>query len=48
MERIDLEWVELPTRMSSDDLIALDEALEDSSFMILSKAQLVTLRILPE
>jgi RNA polymerase sigma factor (TIGR02999 family) len=43
-ERVDLDMVELPTRMASDDLIALDEALEEFRLQDPLKAQLVTLR----
>jgi RNA polymerase sigma factor (TIGR02999 family) len=43
-ERVDLQWVDLPTRMASDDLIALDEALEAFKLHDPVKAQLVVLR----
>jgi RNA polymerase sigma factor (TIGR02999 family) len=44
MERVEIELADLPTRMSSDELIALDEALEKLSQHDPVKAQLVTLR----
>jgi RNA polymerase sigma factor (TIGR02999 family) len=43
-ERAEIELASLPTRMSSDDLVALDEALEKLKQQDLVKAQLVTLR----
>jgi RNA polymerase sigma factor (TIGR02999 family) len=43
-ERVDIELANLPTRMSSDELIALDEALEKLQQHDSVKAQLVTLR----
>jgi RNA polymerase sigma factor (TIGR02999 family) len=44
LQRVDLELAELPTRMASVDLIALDEALEELKLEDPIKAQLVTLR----
>jgi len=44
LERVHVEMTELPTRMSSDELIALDEALEQLKQLEPVKAQLVTLR----
>jgi RNA polymerase sigma factor (TIGR02999 family) len=44
MERVDIELASLPTRMSSDELLALDEALERLKQQDPVKAQLVTLR----
>ena len=44
MERVEVELADLPTRMASDDLIALDEALEKLKQDDPVKAQLVTLR----
>ena len=43
-ERIEIEPACLPTRMSSDELLALDEALEKLKQQDPVKAQLVTLR----
>jgi RNA polymerase sigma factor (TIGR02999 family) len=43
-ERVDLEMTRLPTRMSSEELLALDEALERLKDHDPVKAQLVTLR----
>ena len=43
-ERIDIELTSLPARMSSDNLLALDEALEKLRQEDAVKAQLVTLR----
>jgi len=43
-ERIDIELTSLPTRMTSDELVALDEALEQLQRHDAVKAQLVTLR----
>jgi RNA polymerase sigma factor (TIGR02999 family) len=43
-ERADIELANLPTRMSSDELVALDEALEKLKQQDPAKAQLVTLR----
>ncbi len=44
LERVDVEMADLPTRMSSDDLLALDEALEKLKQLDPVKAQLVNLR----
>ena len=44
LERVDIELASLPTRMSSDELLALDEALEKLQQQDPVKAQLVTLR----
>jgi RNA polymerase sigma factor (TIGR02999 family) len=44
MERVDFEIADLPTRMSSDELIALDDALEKLKKHDPVKAQLVVLR----
>jgi RNA polymerase sigma factor (TIGR02999 family) len=44
LERADIELTTLPTRMSSDELVALDEALERLKQDDPAKAQLVTLR----
>src|SRR3954468_3951674 len=44
MERVEIEMASLPTRMSSDELLALDEALERLKQQDPVKAQLVTLR----
>jgi RNA polymerase sigma factor (TIGR02999 family) len=43
-ERAEIELANLPTRMSSDELVALDEALEKLKQQDPVKAQLVTLR----
>jgi len=43
-ERVAIELASLPTRMSSDELLALDEALEKLRQQDPVKAQLVTLR----
>ena len=43
-ERVTIELASLPTRMSSDELLALDEALEKLRQQDPVKAQLVTLR----
>jgi RNA polymerase sigma factor (TIGR02999 family) len=43
-ERAEIELANLPTRMSSDELVALDEALEKLKQQDPAKAQLVTLR----
>ncbi len=43
-ERAEIELTSLPTRMSSDQLVALDEALETLKRQDPAKAQLVTLR----
>jgi RNA polymerase sigma factor (TIGR02999 family) len=43
-ERIDVELTSLPTRMTSDELVALDQALEQLQRHDAVKAQLVTLR----
>jgi RNA polymerase sigma factor (TIGR02999 family) len=43
-ERLDIELASLPTRMSSDELLALDEALEKLKQHDPVKSQLVTLR----
>jgi RNA polymerase sigma factor (TIGR02999 family) len=42
--RVEIELASLPTRMSTDELIALDEALEQLREQDPIKAQLVTLR----
>jgi RNA polymerase sigma factor (TIGR02999 family) len=44
LERVEFEMTSLPTRMSSDELLALDEALEKLKQQDPVKAQLVTLR----
>jgi RNA polymerase sigma factor (TIGR02999 family) len=44
LERAEIELSSLPTRMSSDELVALDEALEKLKHEDPAKAQLVTLR----
>lgn len=44
LQRIDVELIELPTRMTSDELISLDAALEELKAEDPVKAQLVTLR----
>src|SRR6266567_1682880 len=44
LERVEIELASLPTRMSSDELLALDEALEKLKQQDPVKAQLVTLR----
>lgn len=44
LERVDIEMADIPTHMSSDDLIALDEALEKLKQIDSVKAQLVNLR----
>jgi RNA polymerase sigma factor (TIGR02999 family) len=44
LDRVDIEVASLPTRMSSDELVALDEALEMLKREDPVKAQLVTLR----
>ena len=44
LERVDFEIANLPTRMSSDEILALDEALEKLKQQDPVKAQLVTLR----
>jgi RNA polymerase sigma factor (TIGR02999 family) len=43
-ERAEVELASLPTHMSSDELVALDEALEMMTLQDPVKAQLVTLR----
>ncbi len=43
-ERLEIEMASLPTRMSSDELVALDEALEKLQHQDPVKARLVTLR----
>jgi RNA polymerase sigma factor (TIGR02999 family) len=43
-KRVEIEMDSLPTRMSSDELLALDEALEKLREQDPTKAQLVTLR----
>ena len=43
-ERVELDLANLPTRMSSDELLALDEALEQLQHHDPVKARLVTLR----
>jgi len=44
LERVEIEMVNLPTRLSSDELVALDEALEKLQQNDPVKARLVTLR----
>lgn len=44
VERVELDAVELPTHMASDDLLALDEALEELKRQDPIKSELVTLR----
>jgi RNA polymerase sigma factor (TIGR02999 family) len=44
LERADIEITDLPTRMNSDELIALDEALDQLRDQDADKARLVTLR----
>jgi RNA polymerase sigma factor (TIGR02999 family) len=44
LERVEIELADLPTRMSSEELVALDEALEKLKEHDPVKAQLVTLR----
>ncbi len=44
LERVEFELANLPTRMASEELIALDEALEKLRQQDPVKAQLVTLR----
>lgn len=44
MDRVAVEWSELPTRMTPDELIALDEALAEFRRQDPLKAQLITLR----
>ena len=44
MERVEIELTSLPTRMSSDELLALDEALEKLAAQDPVKARLVELR----
>lgn len=44
MERVELDLITLPTHMSSDELLSLDEALESLRQEDAVKAQLVTLR----
>jgi len=44
LERVEIAMASLPTRMSSDELLALDEALEMLKHQDPVKAQLVTLR----
>src|SRR5437660_5491304 len=44
LERVEIEMASLPTRMSSDELLSLDEALEKLKQQDPVKAQLVTLR----
>src|SRR5437762_12644931 len=44
LERVEIELASLPTRLSSDELLALDEALEKLKQHDPVKAQLVTLR----
>jgi RNA polymerase sigma factor (TIGR02999 family) len=43
-ERVDLDTIDLPTRMASDELLALDEALVGLKEHDPQKAQLVSLR----
>jgi RNA polymerase sigma factor (TIGR02999 family) len=44
LERAEIELTSLPTRMSTDELVALDEALEKLKLEDPAKAQLITLR----
>jgi len=44
LDRVQVELADLPTRMASADLIALDEALEELARHDPAKARLVTLR----
>ena len=44
LERVEIELASLPTRMSSEELLALDDALEALKQQDPVKAQLVTLR----
>ena len=44
LERVEIELTSLPTRLSSDELLSLDEALEKLKQQDPVKAQLVTLR----
>src|SRR5262245_18019145 len=44
LERVEVEMASLPTRMSSDELLALDEALEKLKGQDPVKSRLVTLR----
>src|SRR3954465_4608212 len=44
LERVEVELASLPTRMSSDELLSLDEALEKLKQQDPVKSQLVTLR----
>jgi RNA polymerase sigma factor (TIGR02999 family) len=44
LERVEIDMLEVPTRMSSDELIALDDALEQLRAHDSVKARLVTLR----
>lgn len=44
LARLEVELIDLPTRMAADDLIALDEALEKLHQQDPLKARLVTLR----
>src|SRR5687768_17358797 len=44
LERVEIELADVPTRMSSDELLALDEALENLHRHDPVKARLVTLR----
>ena len=44
LERVDIELANLPTRMTSDDLLALDEALAALAIEDPLKSRLVTLR----
>src|SRR5207244_1870295 len=44
LERVEIELTSLPTRMSSDELLALDEALDQLKQHDPVKARLVTLR----
>jgi RNA polymerase sigma factor (TIGR02999 family) len=44
LERVEIEMASLPTRLSSEELLALDEALEKFRQQDPVKAQLVTLR----
>jgi RNA polymerase sigma factor (TIGR02999 family) len=44
LDRVEIDMADLPTHMSPDDLIALDEALDQLKLHDPLKAQLVTLR----
>jgi RNA polymerase sigma factor (TIGR02999 family) len=44
IERVDVELADLPTRLASEDLIALNDALDELGHHDATKAKLVTLR----